>query len=172
VSSRKITKPSVSSKPEHNGKKIKKVKVSVEKAKPKVIKKIRKKHGKSRALQSLKQEKQRLEQEKLHAQAGVVKTADFRVKAVEDARARLARNPDIPKNTFDLAEALSDMQTNEAENEAVELLTGVPAGDRDSEGIFPEGSVNRLVEDRLLRMAHKRRQFSKGADTVHGGQND
>ena len=66
--------------------------------------------------------KNREEQEKLHAQAGVVKTVDYRVKAVDDARSKLARNPDIPKNIFDLANALSDMQTNEAENEAIELL--------------------------------------------------
>lgn len=66
--------------------------------------------------------KNREEQEKLHAQAGVIKTVDYRLKAVNDARTRLAANPDIPKNIYDLAEALSDMGTNEAENEAIELL--------------------------------------------------
>jgi lon-related putative ATP-dependent protease len=50
-------------------------------------------------------------------------------------------------------------------DEAMELLTGLTAGVRDSAGIFPEGSVNRLVEDRLVRMAHRRRIFSKGGDT-------
>ncbi|MHC4741455.1 MAG: tetratricopeptide repeat protein [Planctomycetota bacterium] len=66
--------------------------------------------------------KNREEQEKRQAQASVVKTVDYRVKAVEDARQQLAKNPDIPKNIFDLAAALSDMETNEAENEAIELL--------------------------------------------------
>ena len=66
--------------------------------------------------------KNREEQEQQQAQAGVVKTVDYRIKAVEDARGRLASNPDIPKNMYDLAEALSDMGTSEAENEAIELL--------------------------------------------------
>jgi len=66
--------------------------------------------------------KDRQEQEKLHAQAGVVKTVDYRVKAVEDARAKLQRNPDLPKLVFDLADALSDMQSDDAEKEAIALL--------------------------------------------------
>ena len=66
--------------------------------------------------------KDREEQEKQQAQAGVVKTIDYRVKAIEDARRRLASNPEIPKNMFDLADALSDMETKDAENEAIELL--------------------------------------------------
>jgi tetratricopeptide (TPR) repeat protein len=66
--------------------------------------------------------KNREEQEKQQAQAGVVKTIDYRLKAIEDARRRLADNPDIPKNIFDLADALSDMEANDAENEAIELL--------------------------------------------------
>jgi tetratricopeptide (TPR) repeat protein len=66
--------------------------------------------------------KDREAQEKLHSQSSVVKTEDYRVKAVEDARAKLAANPDLPKHVFDLAAALSDMQTDEAENDAIELL--------------------------------------------------
>ena len=66
--------------------------------------------------------KNREEQEQQQSQAGVVKTVDYRIKAVEDARRRLSSNPDIPKNTYDLADALSDMGTNEAENEAIDLL--------------------------------------------------
>lgn len=66
--------------------------------------------------------KDREEQEKQQGQAGVVKTIDYRVKTIDDARSRLASNPDIPKHIFDLADALSDMETNEAENEAIGLL--------------------------------------------------
>jgi len=66
--------------------------------------------------------KNREEQEQHQAQAGVVKTVDYRVKVVDDARRRFASNPDIPKNMYDLADALSDMGTNDAENEAIELL--------------------------------------------------
>ncbi len=61
-------------------------------------------------------------QEKLHAQAGVVKTEDYRVKAVEDARRKIAENPSLPANIFELAEALSDLEDDQAENDAIGLL--------------------------------------------------
>jgi tetratricopeptide (TPR) repeat protein len=66
--------------------------------------------------------KDRETQEKLHAQQSVVKTEDYRLLAVEEARKKLAKNPDLPMNIFNLAEALSDLQNDKAENEAVELL--------------------------------------------------
>jgi hypothetical protein len=52
-------------------------------------------------------------------------------------------------------------------DEAIELLTGIPAGERDVEGNFPEGSMNQLVEARLVELAKKQRAFSappKGAE--------
>jgi len=66
--------------------------------------------------------KDRVEQEKLHAQAGVVKTKDYRITAVEDARKKMAQNPNIPSNIFGLADALAGMGTDEGENEAIEFL--------------------------------------------------
>jgi lon-related putative ATP-dependent protease len=45
-------------------------------------------------------------------------------------------------------------------DEGIELLTGVPAGQRDGAGKFPDGSVNRRVEDRLIALADQRRRFS------------
>ena len=48
-------------------------------------------------------------------------------------------------------------------DEAMELLTGVPAGERDAAGEFPEGTVNRRVEDRLLAFARTRRQYARQA---------
>jgi predicted ATP-dependent protease len=50
-------------------------------------------------------------------------------------------------------------------DEGIELLTGTPAGARDASGKFPEGTVNRLVEDRLAGFAQARRRFGKTADT-------
>lgn len=41
-------------------------------------------------------------------------------------------------------------------DEGIELLTGVPAGVRDETGAFPERTVNRLVEDRLIALAERR----------------
>lgn len=45
-------------------------------------------------------------------------------------------------------------------DDGIELLTGVPAGARDGGGQFPEGSVNRRVEDRLIALAERRRSFA------------
>ncbi len=47
-------------------------------------------------------------------------------------------------------------------DEALEILTGQPAGSRGADGRFPEGTVNRRVEDRLLRYAGQRRKFAGG----------
>ena len=61
-------------------------------------------------------------QARLYAQDRVIKTQDYRVSAVEDARKAYAREPEPPKNVFNLAEALADLETDEAENEAIRLL--------------------------------------------------
>ena len=66
--------------------------------------------------------KNRESQEKLHGQAGVIKTEDYRAKAVEDARKKVAQNSDLPANIFELADALADLETEEAENNAIQLL--------------------------------------------------
>ena len=44
-------------------------------------------------------------------------------------------------------------------DQGIALLTGVPAGERGDDGLFPDGSVNRLVEDRLLAFAAARRKY-------------
>ena len=44
-------------------------------------------------------------------------------------------------------------------DEAIELLTGVPAGELDASGAFPAGSVNQRVEQRLNELAEKRHEF-------------
>ena len=66
--------------------------------------------------------KDRQEQEKMQAQQGVVKTQDFRTSAVEDARKSLADNPNLPNNIFKLAKTLSDLEKDEADAEAMDLL--------------------------------------------------
>ena len=66
--------------------------------------------------------KNREEQEKLHSQAGVIKTEDYRVKAVEDARKKAAQNPNLAVNIFSLADALSGMENEKDENDAISLL--------------------------------------------------
>ena len=48
-------------------------------------------------------------------------------------------------------------------NEALALLTGLPAGERDAAGAFPEGSVNRRAEARLIAFGEKARAFGREA---------
>ena len=47
-------------------------------------------------------------------------------------------------------------------DQALELLTGLPAGVVDENGIFPEGTVNRLVADRLADLAELAKGFYRG----------
>jgi lon-related putative ATP-dependent protease len=49
-------------------------------------------------------------------------------------------------------------------NEGIELLTGVPAGERDKEGAFPEGTINQRVEARLIELAQRQRDFAEGPE--------
>jgi predicted ATP-dependent protease len=48
-------------------------------------------------------------------------------------------------------------------DEAIAILTGVDAGERDEDGSFPERSVNGLVESQLIEYATARRSFAKEA---------
>jgi predicted ATP-dependent protease len=44
-------------------------------------------------------------------------------------------------------------------DEGIEILTGVPAGERSPDGTYPEGTVNYLVNRRLSEMAEKIREY-------------
>ena len=48
-------------------------------------------------------------------------------------------------------------------DQGIELLTGVPAGERDKEGKYAEGTINARVEQRLAELAQKQAQFSAAA---------
>ncbi len=50
-------------------------------------------------------------------------------------------------------------------DQGIELLTGVAAGERNAEGVFPAGSVNQKVEARLLSLATKRLASGQKPDT-------
>jgi len=66
--------------------------------------------------------KDRESQEKLQSQDGVIKTDDYRISAVRDARKALEKNPLLNKNIFHLSDALSDLENDMSGNEAIELL--------------------------------------------------
>jgi predicted ATP-dependent protease len=45
-------------------------------------------------------------------------------------------------------------------DQGIELLTGLPAGERDENGLFPDGTINQRVEVRLLILAEQARAFA------------
>lgn len=49
-------------------------------------------------------------------------------------------------------------------DEGIEVLTGVPAGQRREDGTYEEGTVHHLVEKHLREMAQKAREFGRGPD--------
>ncbi len=48
-------------------------------------------------------------------------------------------------------------------DEGISILTGVPAGEKQEDGAYPDGTVNGLVMDRLSDLAEKVKQFANGA---------
>ncbi len=55
-------------------------------------------------------------------------------------------------------------------DEGIELLTGMETARRDDSGRYPEGSINRLVEQRLRNYAEQKRAF--GSDGKAGNENE
>jgi predicted ATP-dependent protease len=49
----------------------------------------------------------------------------------------------------------------ETVDEALELLSGLPVGDRDGDGGYPEGTANARVECRLAGMAQQAQRFAR-----------
>jgi predicted ATP-dependent protease len=58
----------------------------------------------------------------------------------------------------------------ETVDEAIELLTGRPAGARDAEGAYPDGSVNAAVEARLATFAATRQAYAALARQGEDGE--
>jgi lon-related putative ATP-dependent protease len=50
-------------------------------------------------------------------------------------------------------------------DQAMEILTGIPAGQVGPDGEFPEGTINHRVGARLAQLEEKRREASKGEDS-------
>jgi tetratricopeptide (TPR) repeat protein len=97
--------------------------------------------------------KDRVGQEKLHAQAGVIKTEDYRVTAVEDARKKMAQNPDIPANIFSMADALAGMETDQGENDAIALLESTHKAKQDYSYKQRSGEIRMKQLRRKIREA-------------------
>ena len=54
----------------------------------------------------------------------------------------------------------------------LEILTGVPAGAPGDDGVYPEGTINRLVADRLETFAEKARTGKDGDDNDRNSDNE
>ena len=48
-------------------------------------------------------------------------------------------------------------------DDGIEILTGLPAGERDGRGEFADGSINQKVERRLVEFAERARAFRESA---------
>ena len=72
----------------------------------------------------------------------------------------------------DVVEAVRDgsfhVYAVETIDEGIELLTGAPAGARDEQGNYPEGSVNHLVDKQLNAYAESRRAFARQGASENG----
>lgn len=76
--------------------------------------------------------------------------------------ARNKRNLMLRPDVIDsVRKGLFHIYTVNTVDEAIELLTGVPAGERGPDGLYPEETINRRVDDRLRQMAEAMRQFGR-----------
>lgn len=96
--------------------------------------------------------KDREEQIKLQSQEAVVKTENWRLSAAEAARKMYATEPELPRNIFNLAAALADLRTDEAEAEAIELLEDAYVRKQDSSfkeraGVLRIGQLKRKIRE-------------------------
>ena len=72
----------------------------------------------------------------------------------------LMLRPDVVKAAADGQFRVYSVNTID---EGMSILTGVPAGEKQDDGSYPDGTVNALVTERLSDMAEKVKQFSNGA---------
>jgi tetratricopeptide (TPR) repeat protein len=91
----------------------------------------------------------------LQASDGVVKSDDFRETLIRDARAQHAKNPTLPQNIFNLANTLAQAETDEAENEAIELLEDAYSSSRDFSFKQRAGEIRISQLKRNLRKARR-----------------
>jgi len=79
----------------------------------------------------------------------------------------LVLRPDVVKAVADGRFHIYPIETID---QGIELLTGMPTGERGADGAFPEGTVFRKVADRLRAMAESRQKFGQQRGT--GNAND
>jgi lon-related putative ATP-dependent protease len=53
-------------------------------------------------------------------------------------------------------------------DQGIEILTGIPAGERDEEGLYPENTINFLVEERLEELSRGLKEYESGPEEEEG----
>lgn len=96
-------------------------------------------------------------QAKLYSQDRMVKTEDYRLSAVEEARRAYAKEPDVAQNVFNLADALADLEQEDAENEAIQLLS--EAAERHKDFRFQERAGLLRIRQGRRRLRDARKQL-------------
>ncbi len=104
--------------------------------------------------------KDRETQEKLYSQERVVKTESYQASAVKEARAAMAQDPELPKNIYNLVNALVGLQTEEGENEAIELLEKTYVAKKDFSFKKQAGEI---------KAQQLRRKIRKGKEKLESG---
>ncbi len=95
-------------------------------------------------------------QARLYSQDRMIKTDDYRLSAVEEARKAYAKDPDVAQNAFNLADALADLEQEDAESEAVQLLSDAAESHKDFRFAERAGLLRIRQGRRRLRAAKKR----------------
>lgn len=76
----------------------------------------------------------------------------------------------------DVVQAVRDgkfhIYTVETIDQGIELLTGVPAGEADEKGDYPEGTVNYLVQRKLLEMAEEKNNKKEQGEDENNGEGE
>jgi tetratricopeptide (TPR) repeat protein len=99
--------------------------------------------------------KDRDAQDKLQSQDNVVKSADVKKEAVENARKKIRDGHESVTNILDLAGALFAVETKETDEQAIHLLNN--AYDKSKDFTF----LKRLGESRIQKLKQSMRQLTK-----------
>ncbi len=108
-------------------------------------------------------------QARLYAQDRMIKTEDYRLSAVEEARRAYAKDPDVAQNVFNLADALADLEQDDAENEAIQLLSDAAESHKDFRFAERAGLLRIRQGRRRLRAAKKQLKAEPSDAAVQAG---
>lgn len=108
-------------------------------------------------------------QAKLYSQDRMVKTDDYRVSAVEEARKAYAKDPELANHIFNLADALADLEKDDAENEAIQLLMAAAGRHKDSRFSERAGLLRIRQHRRKLRAAKKQLKAHPSDAAIQAG---